>query len=164
MPRTTYFRNWDGVEVDEREALHNGILKDGYSCRIPTQLRDNVPVEGSRLTPTARKYWPDIRDTLGVVDARGVGGDAGNRPGWRILDSDYGREEKARAYADYQTALVNAWRGNPPTPTGDVDCSYERMDHAEVRLSDAYGAPHRQREIAYAEYARELANMWRMGK
>jgi|tagenome__1003787_1003787.scaffolds.fasta_scaffold5559877_1 hypothetical protein len=35
-----YFR--DGLEIDEQDALENGVLRDGVSMSVPTTMRDSL--------------------------------------------------------------------------------------------------------------------------
>jgi hypothetical protein len=70
-------------------------LRDGARRRVPLQMRDRASV------PTPRPYFEDASRPL-VIDARGIGGTEGDKPGWRVLDCDYGRREKAEAYDAYE--------------------------------------------------------------
>jgi hypothetical protein len=105
-PRHRYFDS-QGNEVSAAEATRAGVLKSGYAIRVPTQFRDAAPRQ--RFTD-ARQYWDHAKGTLVVTDAARLGGTAGNRPGFRVLDNDLGRGAKERALADAEAYLTGAWR------------------------------------------------------
>ena len=101
-----YFRAADRREVPASEALDaRGILRHGYGQRVPHTMRDAAP----RLT--ARSFWD--QGNLRVTDARAIGGVEGCRPGYRVLDSDLGRQAIADARAAYIFDLENSWRSPP---------------------------------------------------
>ena len=63
---------------------------------------------------SARSFWDAHRDSLLVVDARRIGGTEGNKPGYRVLDSDAGRAEREAAYREHEAFLRDSWRNPPP--------------------------------------------------
>jgi hypothetical protein len=102
--RVRYF-DANGVEVSEQTATRHGVLQSGYALRVPTTLRDHAP----RFSD-ARSFWDQHRDTLCVVDSRRIGGTEGNKPGYRVLDHDFGRAEREAAYRDFEAYLNDSWR------------------------------------------------------
>jgi hypothetical protein len=121
-----YFRAADRREVPASEALDaRGVLKHGYGQRVPHSMRDAAP----RFSD-ARSFWDAHRDGLLVVDARRIGGTEGNKPGYRVLDNDLGRAERAAAYAEVDAYRRDAWRNlgdakkkeDPPPVTGRSRC------------------------------------------
>jgi hypothetical protein len=63
----------------------------------------------------ARSFWDANRGTLRVVDPRRVGGTEGNKPGFRIFNSDVSSAAKHSAYAAHERHLNDAWRGGRAT-------------------------------------------------
>jgi hypothetical protein len=74
---------------------------------VPPQLRDSAP---RQQFADARQFWDANRDGLLVVDAARLGGTAGNRPGFRVLDNDLGRAQRQAALADAERFLNDAHR------------------------------------------------------
>lgn len=156
-----------GRELSRAEALENGHLKDGVSCRVHMSVRDS-----------ARSFWDAHRDSLLAVDARRIGGTEGNRPGYRIFDSDLGRQAKLDAYQQYEAELTSAYR-NPPgldaaKPPPDPDEDEELPQGRRVRPVtadrgmvdvDAVSAAHQQNmQRLYDAHAREISEAWKGNK
>jgi hypothetical protein len=99
MPQGHKYFDRSGRELTEREALHDGqYLKNGVSLRVHMNATDS-----------ARSFWDAHRDSLVVTDADATAS-SGNRPGWRIADSDFGRAARDAAYADYERRLTSSYK------------------------------------------------------
>jgi hypothetical protein len=158
----------NGREVAEDEAMRAGVLRDGFSLRIPTTLRDST-----RFSDGGRAFWDANRDTLCVVDPRRVGGaEQGCRPGFRVFDNDLGRQAIADAHTAYRHDLENQWRNPPRDAAPPPDQEEDEDDEDEDELpqgkrvrpvtADAMSAAHQQNMArVYDAYARELAEAWR---
>jgi hypothetical protein len=87
-----------GHEVSAEQALHRGVLRNGYSLRVPTQLKDNAPrqhfADARNKAAAYRSYVHDLENAwragrdeptgFGSVDPRGSKeGDHCTRDGWR---------------------------------------------------------------------------------
>ncbi len=175
MRKQRHYFNRDGAEVSEAEALVGGILRHGYSIRVPTQFRD------------ARAAFDSGTLACSDPDLTGI---SGSRPGWRVLDTSYGQAEKDRARLEHERYLNDAWRGDPASDIGKHDtddaCSRKKVqrygptgksegyweeedpdeafDHRTLTVDalqarrDAAVAPARESMIA------ETANAWRRNK
>ncbi|MEH6950710.1 hypothetical protein V4R08_05095 [Nitrobacter sp. NHB1] len=168
-----YYR--DGVEIDEHEALSNGILRDGVTLSVPTSMRDS-----SSLGPLQRAVAADADRRARVRDA--FGGQAGHRPGYALATSDQAAQDaKARAYSAYDSERENAWRsprqnGGPTFPedqrsnwstrdgivvkdTGPGPRTQRRLE--TVNANDATRDHSRVMQEVYGAYDHELAQRWR---
>jgi hypothetical protein len=123
--RQRYFDR-NGRECSPTEATRNGVLRDGFSMRVPTVFRD------SRFAD-ARSLWD--QGNLRCTDARAIGGVEGCRPGFRVLDNDLGRQAIADARAAYIFDLENAWR-TPPR-----DAAFGAPPYGAYPLSAGAGNP-----------------------
>ena len=111
-----YFEHRTGRAVSRREAFEadGRTLRDGISIRVRMSATDAAP-----RFADGRSFWDAHRDSLVVVDPRRVGGGTqGSAPGYRVFDSDVGREERAAAYAEHEAYLRDAWRNPPPRDAG----------------------------------------------
>ena len=145
-----------------------GALKDGRSVRVSMMMRDAVPPPsaGARVmydVPTQ----PDAlvinaNSPPMVVDAFG-GTEGLNRPGARYLVASHRTTDHVRlvtlavmrddAYKTYDEEAQNAWRGE----TGTTDPGVADRKPDAMPVIDAV-------EQAYAEYDKEMAEAWRIGK
>jgi hypothetical protein len=145
-----------------------GLLKDGKSIRVSMMMRDAVP----QPNPGALVMYdvPPQRDALVinansppmVVDAFGST-EGLNCPGARYLVAGHRTTDHARlvtlavmrddAYKTYDEEAQNAWRGE----TGTTDPSVADRKPDAMPVIDAV-------EQAYAEYDKEMAEAWRIGK
>jgi hypothetical protein len=145
MKRTRFYRNRHGIEIDEDEALENGIiLKDGVTISVPTAVRDS-------LSSLQRAVAADAE--CRVTDA--FGGPAGRRPGYAIASDHAARDAKALAYANYDCDVQNGWRSttsrdgalvadNEPRPRTEsrfeaTNAENAIRDHSRV-MQEIYGA------------------------
>ena len=102
MRPAQYFDRRTGRELSATEALRDGVLRDGVSLRVHMNARDS-----------ARAFWDAHRDSLLVIDARAIGGTEGNKPGFRVFDSDVGRADREAAYREHEEFLRDAWKSKP---------------------------------------------------
>jgi hypothetical protein len=92
--RAKYFDS-RGRETPEHDALDRGILRNGFTLRVSTMMRDAA--------------LPGTRQDNRITDGRTTDPMALHRPGFRIpVVND--RRAVRDAYAKYETALVNAYR------------------------------------------------------
>jgi hypothetical protein len=123
MPQGHKYFDRRGRELSRDEALHNGILKDGVSLRVHMNARDS-----------ARTFWDAHRASVVVTDAD-MTASSGNRPGWRIADSDFGRAARDAAYAAYERRLTSAYKlrdeGECPDCNGQGDIDGEDCERCE---------------------------------
>ena len=136
-------------KLEELGENEDAILRDGQSLRVPLDLRDGST--NPDLTPTQRgKAMYQTEDAVarrfGLSDALQL-----HRPGFRRVTDAAALERAQVAYAAYDAADANAWRGNssvkPPAPRTE-----------EPRLTtDA-------RAEAYRLYDEEQSNAWRSRK
>jgi hypothetical protein len=124
MRRTHYF-NRDGDEVSASRALRDGVLQNGYSVRVPTIFRDGAP---RQQFGDARAFWDRNKDTLVCTDVRRIGGVEGSKPGFRVLDNDYGRADKASALREHEQFLRDAWQGNRDAEVEEEDADGDRTE------------------------------------
>ena len=73
----------------------------------------------------------------------GRGGPPGHRPGFVISDTVFNRDERERAYADYEADLVAAYKTD--ARNSRLTCVPDTRDAITI-------------DEAYAEYCRELRN------
>jgi hypothetical protein len=180
MPRNAQFFDRSGRRISEAEAHdERGIIRDGVISRVPMTMADaagprlHFPRQHQHFTD-AREFWDHAKDSLLVVDARRVGGVEGNRPGFRLLDNDFGRAAKDSAYREHERYLNDAWKGSEPAPTGagergvvgpSDDNDYADARRAESRSIEQIAQDHqRNMQRLYDAYARELENAWRANK
>lgn len=180
MPHIQYFDR-TGRALSKREAFEadGKTMRDGVHCRVPAHLADHAP----RFSD-GRSFWDAHRDSLLVVDARRIGGSEGNKPGYRVLDNNLGRQAIADAYQQYEDELTSAWRDPPglvdakPPSDPDEDEDEENEDDDDERPQgkrvrpvtadrhtvdvDAMSANHRHdMQRLYDAHARELGEAWR---
>jgi hypothetical protein len=169
---TKYFDS-GGSEIDAARALdHNGALRNGFSMRIPTTLRD------SAAKPL-------------ITDGRTNDPTALHRPGFRIpVVND--RRKVVDAYAKYETGLVTAYRvnayrvGDEEAQCPDCDGSGEDEDGDTCETCNGSGTVsaserstgkgfgnegHRSedsrsvtRDQAYKDYDQALSSAWKNGR
>jgi hypothetical protein len=140
----------------------DGLLRDGAIYRVPLVLRDSAGGErpNPALTPLQRAIGQaQITDAFG-----GVGGL--HRPGSRVNTaiSDDAYVALARARAEYDEAIVNAWRPENARRCDSVACTAE--DHAVPdytcwTLDEIASERQRRTRQAYADYDQELRQLWR---
>jgi hypothetical protein len=137
----TRYRRYGRYDVDEDEALENGILKDGYAVSVPLMMRDG-------LTPLQRSV---AEHSLAMRLHDGHGGAVGHKPGF-VYSTDASlndaREAAYRAYdAEQRDAYkhLQGWRA-------DIDASDEARDATTVMD---------EREAAYRARDEADANAWR---
>lgn len=150
-------------EWEEEDAFEpNGVLKDGYSLRVPMYMRDSALEWRNEMhshflaEDTARRsgisddtVFITTSNPPMVVDAFG-GTEGLNRPGARYLVAGGRTTEHARlataaamrdeAYKMYDGEAQNAWRGNASTDTAPMRDTVEQ---------------------AYLDYDREMSDAWR---
>jgi hypothetical protein len=197
MAKTTQYFDRRGRKLDPADALQDNMLRDGVTVRVPLHLADAArsAVRPLRITDArsdAREYWDAERDALLVTDGHGDDLFGLHRPGFRVLDNDFGGTAKRDAYADYNRWTCVAYK-TPPTPTaadarsalstpcpdcggagananGD-DCPYcggrgfvPNSNNNEDRRSidNRRAAPVDMNQI-YQDHARELSERWRKG-
>ena len=133
----------------------NGVLKDGYSLRVPLYMKDGSFVDDG----FSRAMVDSLKRSRSGTDASAVpvtdGSDdpwALHRPGPRYLADATARNaanaELAKAYAEYDADQSERWRGN-----NKLECVPARKTDA-TPVMDAV-------EQAYAEYDKEMAEAWR---
>jgi hypothetical protein len=174
--QATFYRNHDGVEIDEDEAFDNGILKDGIVVSVSKMMRDSLASLQRAVAADADRR---------VTDA--FGGQAGHRPGYAFATSDQAAQDtKARAYADHDRYLANAWRGDAGQ-NGGQNVSDDRPGYKIAADGLLVGAAHdgprlrtqsrfeavsandasrdhsRVMQNVYGVYDAELAQRWRLG-
>jgi hypothetical protein len=110
--RHRYFDS-QGREVSAERATRAGVLQPGFTIRVPSYLRDHARQQFA----DARSYWDSNKDTLLVTDAARLGGTAGNRPGFRVLDAPLNRQAVRDARAAYIRDLETAYE-SPQTGFG----------------------------------------------
>ena len=103
MRPAQYFDRRTGRELSATEALRDGVLRDGVSLRVHMNARDS-----------ARAFWDAHRDSLLVTDARAIGGTEGNKPGFRVFDSDVGRADSSEHLGRTDCRIPNP---DPRIPT-----------------------------------------------
>jgi hypothetical protein len=170
MTKHKYYRG--NTEISEQDALENGMLRDGCTCRV--MMRDNAMTNDSIMT------FSD-----GTDDET-----AGCRPGWRIPNM-LDRRAQIDAYQHYERELTNRWRcrdGQQLCPdclgsglgedneacggcggSGTVDDGYERSPNEAVANTAADSRPLAQRmqdhrrtmDQLYAQRDAELSEAWR---
>jgi hypothetical protein len=149
----------NGREVAEHEAMRAGVLRDGFSLRIPTTLRDSRFADARQLWDSGRLVVTDLDSTAG----------SGNRPGFRVLDCPVNRQAVHDAYVAYVNDLENAWRNPlrlgdaaPPPDPDERDDDDERSQGKQVRPVTADAIANHQRNMAriYDAYAAELSSAW----
>ena len=146
-------------EWEEKDAFEpNGLLKDGYSLRVPLYMKDGSPVDDGFSRAMVDSYKRGrIDDTL-VIDASAppmivdaFGGTEGLcRPGARYLAAGHRTADHAvmttlgamrdEAYQAYHLEAQSAWRGNALTDAAPT------LDTVEA---------------AYADYDRQMSDAWR---
>jgi hypothetical protein len=171
-----YFDSRTGRQLDESEAMENGILKSGCIMRTPMTARDS---KMPRFT----------RDDYAM-----------HRPGFRTGGTSFndweGRDAKREANKAYENALVNAWRKpakldaaarddededdqNPEGDgSGEIDGGAEcpryggegvvpamvRATRNDERSIAQIARDHKAHmDAIYQDHARELSQMWRKG-
>lgn len=143
-------------EWEEEDAFEpNGMLKDGYSLRVPLYMKDGTPVDDgfSRAMVDSYKRSRNGTDTSAVLVTDGSDDPwALHRPGPRYLADANARNaanvELAKAYAEYDADQSERWRSN-----STLECVPDRKSDA-LPAMDA-------REAAYAAYDKEMAEAWR---
>jgi len=61
-----YFR--DGLEIDEQDALENGVLRDGVSMSVPTTMRDSLSaLQRAVAASRARIFTVSISECLACL-------------------------------------------------------------------------------------------------
>jgi hypothetical protein len=114
MSKARYF-DAGGREINERDAVDcNGVLRSGFSLRVPTMMRD-AALSGTRQVVGNNRITDGTDNPLGL-----------HKPGFRIpVVND--RRAVRDAYAKYETSLVNAYRVNDGE-TQCPDCDGEGKD------------------------------------
>jgi hypothetical protein len=143
-------------EWEEEDAFEpNGLLKDGYSLRVPLYMKDGTPVDDgfSRAIVDSYKRGRSGIDAGAVLVTDGSDDPwALHRPGPRYLADATARNaanaELAKAYAEYDAEQSERWRGN-----NKLECVPARKTDARP-VMDAV-------EQAYTEYDKEMAEAWR---
>jgi hypothetical protein len=158
MAKTTQYFDRRGRKLDPADALQDNMLRDGVTVRVPLHLADAArsAVRPLRITDArsdAREYWDAERDALLVTDGRGD--DPGlNRPGFRVLDNDFGGTAKWAAYADYETRLCTAYKTRPTPASAPT-----RRSNDDHRSTD--NSPVVDMASVYKEHRHYLENAWR---
>jgi hypothetical protein len=186
MAKHSYHR--EGREISEHEALdHNGMLRDGVAVRVRMTMRDAAAHRpGFRPARTmqqprvdAAQYWRDNKNCLVVHD--GSGNALGlHKPGFRMLDNDFGATAKAAAYHAYQSDVERAYLTFGSDPR-EIDDDYENsVDHiaadaqtdtesigrnrTDGRSVNQIAADHQRRmSKIYDVIDAELSQAWRKG-
>jgi hypothetical protein len=157
-----YFDSTTGREVDEHFACDRGVLRSGFSMRIPTMFRD------------AAKPL--------ITDGHGDGGLALRRPGFRIPVNDDRRQVVADAYTRADKRASHQWKcadrealcsdcdgegvddeGNQCTTCGgDGVVPDDYVDRSITNEGPDNTKDHKARmERLYATHDAELSNAWR---
>jgi hypothetical protein len=181
--RTRFYRNADGVELSEDEALSNGVLRDGVVLSVPTTIRDSI----TRQRAAAKR-------AVRVTDA--FGGEAGRRPGFAFAVKDQAASDaKREAYQNYETRVTNQWRDQGENDD-DVDeffankgdfgeggaCTVKGPEYPDdfgspghihnrvcvperdgVSLADAMRDHRKRMDSVYRQHDERLSNAWREG-
>jgi hypothetical protein len=129
----------DGRQLDESEALKDGILKDGIVARTRLLMRDGV------------QHRP------------------GFASGGTAFSDFAGRDAKREANEAYEDALVNAWRNPTTKlaelahAAGDDEARrVERENDGDRRTIAEMIRDHRGvMDEIYAAHARDLENAWK---
>ena len=100
--RNTFYRNADGVEIDEDEAFERGVLRDGVTLSVPTSMRDSMRDSDSLKHRAANDSRIRVKDAFG--------GEAGRRPGFAFTEDQATCDAKRQAYKDYDARKTNEWR------------------------------------------------------
>jgi hypothetical protein len=168
---------YKGHEVDEDEALENGVLRDGFSVSTGIFMMDSTQraIAQARLTD-------------------GHGNAPGHRPGF-AMDANEANDARDKAYRLYDEQVSNAWRagkgtegregavctvrngeypehfGSPGRIVDGVCTPLELIDEGELRdmlplrdglTLDQLQLAHKERTArAYQAYDEELRNTWR---
>ena len=156
--RKRIVRDPQGRELEKWEEdtafKPNGVLKDGYSLRVPLYMKDGSFVDDGFSRAIVDSYK---RDRSGIDASAALVTDGSDdpwalhRPGPRYLADATARNaanaELAKAYAGYDADQSERWRNNK------LDCVPDRNTDALSAL-DA-------REAAYAEYDQMMAEAWK---
>jgi hypothetical protein len=151
-----------GREVAEHEAMRAGVLRDGFSLRVPTVFRDSRFRDGKQL-------WASGQPAVTDGDATGS---SGNRPGWRVAASPINRQALYDARASYIHDLENSWR-NPlfgrAAPRDldedqDEDENMRASDRCTLTVDELNERHQRNMSKIYDSYAAEISRAYRSGK
>jgi len=142
-------------EWEEQDAFEpNGVLKDGYSLRVPLYMKAGTPVDDGfsrAMLDSYKRGRKGVDASAGLVSDGGDDAWALHRPGPRYLADATARNaanaELAKAYAEYDADQSERWRGN-----NKLECVPDQTDATPVM--DA-------REAAYAAYDKEMSDAWR---
>ena len=174
--RAKYFDS-GGREIAEHDALDSsGVLRSGFSLRVPTMLRD-AALSGTRQVVGNNRITDGTDNPLGL-----------HRPGFRIpVVND--RRAVRDAYQSYETSLVNAYRvsdgeaqcpdcdGGGEDDDGDTCATCHgrgSVSASERSTGDGFGSGnegHRSedsrsvtRDQAYRDYDQALSSAWQNGR
>jgi hypothetical protein len=151
ISRHKYFDKY-GTEVSDDDAFdRHGTLRNGFSMRVPTTMRDAM---------RARDAKPQFTDGHSTDPL------ALQRPGWRIpVVND--RHAVHDAYQRYETALVNAYRVGDGVQCAECLGSGEGPDGEgfgsgnEGGYRDPASDSRQVKDQAYRAYDNDLENAWR---
>ena len=142
----------DPDELEERleEEGNDGILKDGQSVRVALYMKDgsiNPRLTATQRGKAAQQTEDAIARRFGLSDGLQL-----HRPGFRRVTDAAALARVQQAYTAYDAADAQAYKHGQPSDAGGVP---DRRQDAAVFDSKA---------AAYAEYDRDMANAWRIGK
>ena len=101
------------------ENYETVIGVDGKPTRI---LKDGARVRVSMLDAMAARHQLSDAEQYAMRDAEWRRSQAGNRPGFRFLNTDeacQARQQVKDAYLQRDAEQANAWKNNPPTGAGE---------------------------------------------
>jgi hypothetical protein len=140
----------DDLEEKLEEEGNDGILKDGQSVRVALYMKDgsiNPRLTATQRGKAAQQTEDAIARRFGLSDGLQL-----HRPGFRRVTDAAALARVQQAYTAYDAADAQAYKHGQPSDAGGVP---DRRQDAAVFDSKA---------AAYAEYDRDMANAWRIGK
>jgi hypothetical protein len=140
----------DDLEEKLEEEGNDGILKDGQSVRAALYMKDgsiNPRLTATQRGKAAQQTEDAIARRFGLSDGLQL-----HRPGFRRVTDAAALARVQQAYTAYDAADAQAYKHGQPSDAGGVP---DRRQDAAVFDSKA---------AAYAEYDRDMANAWRIGK
>jgi hypothetical protein len=140
----------DDLEEKLEEEGNDGILQDGQSVRVALYMKDgsiNPRLTATQRGKAAQQTEDAIARRFGLSDGLQL-----HRPGFRRVTDAAALARVQQAYTAYDAADAQAYKHGQPSDAGGVP---DRRQDAAVFDSKA---------AAYAEYDRDMANAWRIGK
>ena len=161
------------------ENYETVIGVDGKPTRI---LKDGARVRVSMLDAMAARHQLSDAEQYAMRDAEWRRSQAGNRPGFRFLNTDEASQARQRvrdAYLQRDAEQASAWENNPPTGAGENQfrgsqpgqkCTIDgRAGHLQMMDGELVCIPdeeladamHDELESAYASYRDHLENSYK---